>query len=672
MNNTLIQISRSQYVEVDRSIAILRLDQHLFEVGEPVQVRYYLDEEQTEIDTILAMGIRKGYGKDCYRILSLGGLELVRDVVSELPDVSSLVHGEVYLYQNPLDAKWYYVYALGESRQMEEIVGSPRTFVNINDRYRWFWKDGDLKREDDFYNSSHLTGIIEEVLNLIHRPTLEVYCLDGNLFRAGESKIIDLKIQVTNYKGEDITQECQIKIDDRKVNLGTNNCCTITGLEYNHDFHIVAEYSVNGSVISVDSWIRVRFGYDIYYGIIGGNSNPTEDENFALVTSVSQLENSNICIITNNQFTKALGKQNTNHYREAVDINITDTNSFTPDNSEIYEISLEKVGTRYSLRCSDGYLYASGKTANNYLDVTSSLPEDSTGLASISVDINGDTSIIFDGNSSTIKNNLQYNIQNPRFTCYSTSQGGIRLFKKKSSTNNLEGEWEPTEKNVKNLENVELRTRENTTWYGINLENQKIVYATPKAYGLLTHIYDANKLDYIDDYDIYEIEINTIPYYVYVKKDAIQITDFTQRFVYIAEDTTDELRYGGVLDDIIRAWKEQNMENGLVVLEGNGKIPEYLLPDSVVTSSDSYIPLAGIVDSYPAYGMKVGEIYYNETTKKLYRATSSESGVISSPIEGRLYVDTPDKTTYIWQGGELVNIGGSIMSTKINNLTDIL
>ena len=72
--------------------------------------------------------------KDCYKIISLGGLELVRNVVTELPDVSALVHGELYLYEDQSSGKWYYVYEIGNERQIDEIIAPPTIYVNIQAR----------------------------------------------------------------------------------------------------------------------------------------------------------------------------------------------------------------------------------------------------------------------------------------------------------------------------------------------------------------------------------------------------------------------------------------------------------------------------------------------------------------------------------------------------------
>lgn len=502
MNNTLIQISRSQYIEKDRSIAILRLDQHLFEIGEPVQVRYYLDEEQTEVDTILAMGIRKGYGKDCYKVMSLGGLELVRDVVSELPDVSDLSHGEVYLYQDPADSKWYYVYEIGKTRQLEELVGSPRTFVNISNRYRYFWKSGELKREDDFYTTDALKGTIEEILYILHRPSLSVGCLSGNLFYAGTPRDLVFKIQVLDYSNKDITKECLIRVDDFPITLDENGYYIAENVQYNHDYKISATLEVNDSSLTVDSWIRIRFGYDLFFGLV------SED-------------------------------------------------------------------------------------------------------------------------------------------------------------------WELTEENIKSLDWKELSTRETIKKTGINLDNQKIIFATPQAYGLLVDIRDGEDSSWLGKYNTAECMIDGNMYYVYFLKSPSYSTNLTQRFLYSADDVEIELSYGEDLDAIIRAWKKQNMGEGLVVVEDNGKIPEYLIPESAINGG-GYVPLIGFVDEYPLFGMNIGDTYYNKETKKLYVATASDSGLIKEPSPEKLYLNLREKVMYVWRDGDMDVVGGSIMSSKITDLNEIL
>ena len=45
-------------------------------------------------------------------------------------------------------------------RQIEPITGGPFIFSNIEDKYRWFYRDGVLKREDDFYTKSEINEMI--------------------------------------------------------------------------------------------------------------------------------------------------------------------------------------------------------------------------------------------------------------------------------------------------------------------------------------------------------------------------------------------------------------------------------------------------------------------------------------------------------------------------------
>lgn len=69
------------------------------------------------------------------------------------------------------------------------------------------------------------------------------------------------------------------------------------------------------------------------------------------------------------------------------------------------------------------------------------------------------------------------------------------------------------------------------TWNG-SLNEQKLFFAHPASFGQVTHIYDINGLDYINDYDVYEKTKNSENYYVYVKKTVVTIDDFIQKFIF--------------------------------------------------------------------------------------------------------------------------------------------
>lgn len=211
----IIRISRSKYIEKDRPSAVLRLNLAEHFVGQPIMVRYYVDETQSTIDCITAIGIKDGIGKDCYRIISLGGMDLIRGVISELPDVSALVHGEIYLYEDPETLKWYYVYLLDNERQIEEVIGGPYVFLNIEDRIVWYFNDGVLRREGDFYTRKEVDKMHEGIQALVSELEEElnnkIQSLDDRLTKIEgdlEETIPDL-----NQKIEDLDNKLTNRID---------------------------------------------------------------------------------------------------------------------------------------------------------------------------------------------------------------------------------------------------------------------------------------------------------------------------------------------------------------------------------------------------------------------------------------------------------------------------
>ena len=63
----IIRLARDKNIENSRKDAILFLDFQNHIVGQQWQVRYYRDESQTEIDTLVAIGVRNGTGSECYK-----------------------------------------------------------------------------------------------------------------------------------------------------------------------------------------------------------------------------------------------------------------------------------------------------------------------------------------------------------------------------------------------------------------------------------------------------------------------------------------------------------------------------------------------------------------------------------------------------------------------------
>lgn len=314
---TKIVFSRSEFIERDRSIAILRLDmcQHL--VGQPVIVRYYVDDEQREIDTLYAIGIRDGVGPECYKVVSLGGLNLVRNVVTELPDISALTHGELYLYQDE-GGGWNYVYEVNGTRQIDAIVGGPYCFTNIEDRYRWFYIDKKLKREDDFYSKGEMDkklaliegnllefeevigrlDKLEEEVKLNHDMLVELDCevfplslsianKTGSLFLTGTEQNVTFQPEVIRKK-QDITAECTFTVNGEDTVLNEENQFTITHLTGSRTFKVVATFPVLG--ITKEASSVVNFGYNFRYGIVPAAWEITEANILSLGNTKLQLK----------------------------------------------------------------------------------------------------------------------------------------------------------------------------------------------------------------------------------------------------------------------------------------------------------------------------------------------------------------------------------------------
>lgn len=300
-----IKISRSKYIERDRSTARLRLNQHEFVVGEPVMVRYFTNSSQTETDTIFALGIKDGTGEGCYQIISLGGLDLIRDVVTELPDVSLLVHGELYLYKDENNV-WNYVYETNGIRQIEPIVGGPFIFSNIEDGYKWYFRDGVLKREDDFYSKSEINEMIsgwdeniknaleslDKIKELVYKNysssfPLKVSFYDSNklndgttpLYKVGIRTAVNFLIRITlldvdintgELNSYEITNDCELELNGNPIVLPENNRYTVIGLTDTTEYRLSVKYTdpETGIIRTSTSYYTVKFGHSFYYGQI--------------------------------------------------------------------------------------------------------------------------------------------------------------------------------------------------------------------------------------------------------------------------------------------------------------------------------------------------------------------------------------------------------------------
>lgn len=155
----IVRISRDARIEESRKDGLIFLNtkaKHL--TGQQWQVRYYRDSDRTEIDTIVAIGVKNGTGSDCYRVISYGVESSIVAITNTLPDVSDLIHGEVYIVN--LEGLWYYVTETDDTRRLDLITGGPYVYHNLEDGMIWYYTDGKMRREDDFYTREEINRLI--------------------------------------------------------------------------------------------------------------------------------------------------------------------------------------------------------------------------------------------------------------------------------------------------------------------------------------------------------------------------------------------------------------------------------------------------------------------------------------------------------------------------------
>lgn len=87
-----------------------------------------------------------------------------------------------------------------------------------------------------------------------------------------------------------------------------------------------------------------------------------------------------------------------------------------------------------------------------------------------------------------------------------------------------------TEETIKNkVKLVELKNNKTLT---LTYNDMKVFYAYPKAYGELKSIKDGNGFEYLNDFNKEEMNINSIPYYVYKIKNKASVSQIKYTFSF--------------------------------------------------------------------------------------------------------------------------------------------
>lgn len=148
-----------------------------------------------------------------------------------------------------------------------------------------------------------------------------------------------------------------------------------------------------------------------------------------MVTDVNQLKDGDKCLIVNVANKKALGSTQGKNNRSTGNVTI-ENDQIQTIGTDVAELTLGITEDgKYTFKAKEGYLYAAS-SGSNYLRSQTTL--DDNGKATITIGANGSTTIKFTG--SNTHNTLKYNNSNNIFSCYSSGQLDVVLFRLATSS----------------------------------------------------------------------------------------------------------------------------------------------------------------------------------------------------------------------------------------------
>ena len=219
--------------------------------------------------------------------------------------------------------------------------------------------------------------------------------------------------------------------------FGSEQSLTVTATEYTLTGSASGTIVVTLSQTSAQRALYVK-SIAVTYSTSGSGGggddpidDPTGDGTYELVTNASTLADGDLIIITsskNNGDAFAMGPQTNANYRDQAPITITDETTIPGSGVQI--LTLEGATGAWYFNTGNGYLYASSSSNNNLGTKTTT---DNNAKASISINSNThEATIVFQGNNS--RNNIRYNAQNTRFSCYGSNSTMplVYIFRKKT------------------------------------------------------------------------------------------------------------------------------------------------------------------------------------------------------------------------------------------------
>lgn len=225
----MIQLRRNINPEecIDYALVKLETTKHL--PGQPIVLNYLTDTGK--VDQILAIGTAEGIGKECFKVVSLGGLNVVWGIVTEIADVADVANGEVYLWTKP-DGTVHKIYDNPETpgtRKIEPLDPADFIkFINAADRVKYYWSSGKLRKEGDYPNLADFNNAVNNLGSLLSDNTSNIGWLqriDKKVFPAVPvMTFADGTTKAVYPKGS--AQEITLKVRTEKEGTNVSSACT--------------------------------------------------------------------------------------------------------------------------------------------------------------------------------------------------------------------------------------------------------------------------------------------------------------------------------------------------------------------------------------------------------------------------------------------------------------
>jgi len=205
-------IPRNKRIETNIDTAMVTLDSWNHVVGSLVMIKYYT--ESHDIDTLVAIGVDDGAGRDKYSIISTKELYVVNKVLYDEPvDVSQLVNNQRYLCKYDNDWKILILTSTGY-RTFVDIPRDLHIFRNLADGFQYFYVNGELKREDAFITTEEINVTLKKLEESLEPPKISQFEVVGGTLYPNGSTVSNLQVNlsVLDYKNEDIIDQFEVKL----------------------------------------------------------------------------------------------------------------------------------------------------------------------------------------------------------------------------------------------------------------------------------------------------------------------------------------------------------------------------------------------------------------------------------------------------------------------------